>query len=138
MRGLLADANIEGHVGLIQKILERIGLWRILVELKVEFVLLSDIGLPPNVDDRTLWQCCQQGGWVLFTDNRNDEDATSLQATLNDSWVPGSIPVLTLADKKRFERMAEYRERVAVDIADVLFGITDGEFLDRGRIYIPR
>lgn len=44
------------------------------------------------------------------------------------------LPVLTLADKQRFERNAEYRQRVASDIADVLFGLKHGEYRDRNRI----
>jgi len=82
----------------------------------------------PTVDDRTLWQRCQRDGWVLFTDNRNDDGETSLQATLTDLWTPGNLPVLTLADKKNFDRSAEYRERVAAEIGDVLFGIANGEY----------
>ncbi|MGH7136939.1 MAG: hypothetical protein ACREHD_14460 [Pirellulales bacterium] len=138
MRGLLADANVHGHQARIAKLLERSGLWDIIVEIGLEFAVLSDIGLPGNVDDRTLWRRCQNEGWVLFTDNRNDEGETSLQATLADSWAPGNLPILTLADKPRFERSAEYRERVAQDIADVLFGLSGGEYRERDRIYIPR
>ena len=106
-------------------------------ELDVQFVVLSDIGLPLDVDDRTLWQRCQSEGWVLLTDNRNEVDPTSLQATLDEAWAPGMLPVLTLADKQRFERDAEYRQRVASDIADVLFGLKHGEYRDRDRILSP-
>ncbi|HJT30586.1 MAG TPA: DUF5615 family PIN-like protein [Pirellulales bacterium] len=137
MRGLLADVNLEGHLRRIQQLLERDGLLDLLAELGLELVTLKDIGLPPEVDDRTLWQRCQHDGWVLFTDNRNDDGETSLQTTLND-WAPGKLPVLTLADKRRFERSTEYRRRVAADIADVLFGITGGEYRDRDRIFVPR
>ncbi|MGH7138530.1 MAG: hypothetical protein ACREHD_22505 [Pirellulales bacterium] len=138
MRGLLADANVQGHQARIAKLLERSGLWDILVEIGLEFAELSDIGLPHDVDDRTLWQRCQDDGWVLFTDNRNDDGELSLQATLADSWAPGNLPILTLADKQQFERSTEYRERVAYDIADVLFGLTGGEYRDRDRIFVPR
>lgn len=43
-----------------------------------------------------------------------------------------------IADKRRFEKVADYRKRVAADVADLLFGILDGEFCDRDRIYVPR
>lgn len=81
---------------------------------------------------------CQRDGWVLLTDNRNDEGPTSLQATLDDAWRPGSLPILTLTDKQHFDRSGEYRERVAADVADILFGLKYGEYGDRDRIFVPR
>lgn len=47
-------------------------------------------------------------------------------------------PVVTIANKSEFENNAEYRDRVANDVADLLFGILDGQFCDRDRIYVPR
>ena len=138
MRGLLADANVAGHQRRIVQLLDRSGLLEILTELGTQFALLSDIGLPRDVDDRTLWQSCQRDGWVLLTDNRNDEGPTSLQATLDDAWRPGSLPILTLTAKQHFDRSAEYRERVAADVADILFGLKYGEYRDRDRIFVPR
>lgn len=138
MRGLLADANVEGHADRLYGVLEQMGLWYMLSPFKVQFAKLADLGLPPDIDDATLWSRCQENGWVLFTDNRNEDEETSLQSTLLRLWQPGDLPVVTLADKKKFELIAEYRERVAADIADVLFGILDGEYCDRARIYVPR
>lgn len=137
MRGLLADSNVEGHQARIGELLARSGLWSVLAELGLEFATLDDVGLPPDIDDRTLWEYCQQENWVLFTDNRNDDGETSLQATLTTFWASGALPVLTLADKKKFEQNAEYRERVASDVAELLFGIFENEFRDRDRIYVP-
>jgi hypothetical protein len=138
VRGLLADPNIAGHQRRIVNLLDRSGLLEILAELGTEFALLSDTGLPHDVDDRTLWEWCQREGWVLLTDNRNDDGATSLQATLDDAWKPGKLPILTLADKQQFDRSAVYRERVAADVADLLFGLKYGEYRDRDRIFVPR
>lgn len=138
MRGLLADANVEGHQARVGDLLRRLGLQSVLAELELELATLADVGLSPDMDDRALWQYCQQEGWVLFTDNRNDDGETSLQATLTAFWTPGDLPVFTLADKKKFEQSADYRERVARDVAELLFGIFENEFRDRGRIYIPR
>jgi hypothetical protein len=59
-------------------------------------------------------------------------------ATLNDSWTPGYLPVLTLANKAKFEHDAAYAERVADTIANVLFGIAAEErFRDQPRIFVP-
>lgn len=138
MRGLLADANAQGHANYLLGLLQGLGLWPLLDELEVRFATLADLGLALDIDDGSLWSHCQTNGWVLFTDNRNEEGETSLHSIMSRLWKPGDLPILTLADKKKFEQAADYRERVAADVADLLFGIVDGEFRDRDRIYVPR
>lgn len=86
MRGLLADVNVQGHLPYLRRLLETLDLWSLLAELRLEFVTFPDLHLPRNLDDRSLWNRCQQDGWVLLTENRNEEDENSLQATLADSW----------------------------------------------------
>lgn len=138
MRGLLADKNVEGHQARIEQLLEPRGLRKALAELGVEFSTFAVAGFEHDIDDRTLWQRCQDSGWVLFTDNRNDDGETSLQATLASIWSPGNLPVITLANKRRFEKDADYRKRVADDVAELLFGILAGDSRDLDRIYVPR
>ena len=102
--------------------------------------LLADVnflGYAPETNDRELWRKCQAEGWMLFTDNRNRDDLDSLEATLNDSWTAGDLPVLTLGKKARFDDDREYAERVAKSIAEILFGAMQGELRDRPRIYVP-
>jgi hypothetical protein len=137
MRGLLADVNVQGHSLYLRRLLETLDLWSVLVELHLDFATFRDLQLPRNLDDRSLWNRCQQDGWVLFTENRNDEDESSLQATLADSWQMGCLPVLTLANKEGFEHSASYAKRVAEDIAELLFGIAHEEYRDQPRIYVP-
>lgn len=62
----------------------------------------------------------------------------SLQATLDDSWQDGHLPIITLANKIEFERSPEYRERVATEVAELLFGVASGDYCDESRIYVPR
>ena len=90
------------------------------------------------MDDRELWEFCQRNGWVLFTNNRNNDGPNSLQTTLAESWRVGNLPVLTLADRVKFDRDRAYGERVATDIADLLFGIREGEYRDLQRVFVPR
>jgi hypothetical protein len=106
--------------------------------LNLTFVTFPELGLPRDLDDRSLWHRCQQEGWVLLTDNRNQDDEDSLEATLADSWRVGHLPVLTVANKGRFEHSAEYARRMAVDVGELLFGIAQGEYRDQPRIYVPR
>lgn len=137
MQGLLADANVEGHLRYLDRLLEARGLWTVLSEFKFRLVTFSDLQLPRDIDDRLLWMRCQQDGWVLFTENRNHDGPDSLQATLDDSWQSGDLPILTLSDKERFRRDQEYASRVADDVAELLFGIQEENYRDQPRIYVP-
>jgi hypothetical protein len=118
-------------------LLMRLALWDILLRIPVELVNFHDVDLPRNLDDREVWNHCQQNGWVLFTENRNRDGLNSLQTTLEDSWQTGHLPVLTLANKGKFEHDPQYADRVARDVAEVLFGIAEGEYRDQPRIYVP-
>ncbi len=136
--GLLADVNVQGHLPYLRRLLEALDLWDVLAELHLRFATFRDLTLPRDLDDRSLWNRCQQDGWVLFTENRNHEDENSLQATLTDSWRVGHLPVFTLANKGKFEHSPAYARRVATDVAELLFGIAQGEYRDQPRIYVPR
>ncbi|HET6881037.1 MAG TPA: hypothetical protein VFI31_12825 [Pirellulales bacterium] len=137
MRGLLADKNVERHMLHLRDLLQAMGLSEILTEVGVEFFTFTDADLPFDIDDLALWQRCQQEGFVLFTDNRNEESIDSLQSTLVGLWKSGDLPIITLARKSKFEQDAAYRERVAADVAEIVFGIAEGQYRDRDRIYVP-
>ncbi len=137
MRGLLADVNLQGHLPYLRRLLVGLDCLSILAELGLSLVTFPDVGLQPGLDDRSLWNHCQREGWVLFTDNRNNDGVDSLQATLADSWRPGPLPILTLANKDRFQRRRAYGERVASHVADLLFDIKHDRFVDQPRIFVP-
>lgn len=139
MRGLLADVNVQGHLPYMRRLLEILGLWAVLAELELDFATFPGLGLPRDLDDRSLWGRRQDDGWVLLTENRNHDGPDSLHATLADSWRDGRLPVLTLANKGRFEHDPGYAARVATDVAEILFGIAhEDRFRDQARIYVPR
>jgi hypothetical protein len=133
----IADVNVQGHLPYLHHLLETLDLWPILVDLNLQFATFADLQLSLDVDDRFLWRRCQAEDWTLWTDNRNEDGPDSLQATLNDSWQSGNLPVLTLANKRKFEHDLEYAKRVAIDVAELLFGIENGDYRDCPRIYIP-
>ncbi len=137
MFGLLADENLQGHLPYLRHLFESLDLWGVLSVLSIQLATFPDIKLSRGTDDRTLWNRCQKDGWVLFTENRNQDGPDSLQATLLDSWKVGLLPVLTLSNKNRFEHSRAYAERVAKDIAELLFGIVHGEYHDQSRIFVP-
>lgn len=137
-QGLLADVNVQGHLQYLVNLLQAMGLSAVLEELDLRLATFLDLGLDRRMEDRPLWEYCQQEGWVLLTDNRNHENEDSLQATLDDSWHEGHLPLLTISNKGRFEDNRNYADKMAEDVATVLFGIVlDGQFCDRPRIYVP-
>jgi hypothetical protein len=137
MRGLLADVNVQRYALVVRQLLQALDIWPLLVEMGLAFATLRDFGLAVDLDDRALWTFCQREGWVLFTENRNDDGPNSLHATMTDMWTEGLLPVLTLANKGRFEHNRAYAERVAADVAELLFGIAEQQYRDRPRIYVP-
>jgi len=137
MQGLLADVNVQGHLTQLRYLLASLDLRPVLDALNLQIVTFNDLGIPRSIDDRTLWNLCQEQGWVLFTDDRNNDGPDSLHQTLLDSWKEGHLPVLTIAKKVRFENDRNYAERVANDIANLLFGIACEEYRDQPRIWVP-
>lgn len=114
-----------------------IDLWDLLTETGLRFSTLAETGLSNSIDDGMLWTFCQEDGWVLFTDNRNAEGETSLELILREQWHAGDLPILTVSNKTMLEKNSAYAEQVAIDVAELLFGIEDGEYRDRPRIYVP-
>ena len=138
MRGLLADVNLAGHLRYLQVRLRRSELDELFDDPVPEFATFRDVGMANETDDRTVWQFCQAEGWVLWTDNRNDDGPDSLEATLRDLWQPGCLPVVTVGDKGRFESDPEYASEVAAGVAEVLFGlIQEDKYRDRPRTFAP-
>jgi hypothetical protein len=138
MPGLLADVNVQGHLPYLTRLIDGLGLLAMLTEFGLMLATFPEIGLDRSLDDRSLWNYCQANGWVLFTDNRNHENESSLEATMLDSWHEGHLPVLTLANKGRFENSEAYATRVAEEVADLLIDAFYHEIRDQPRIFVPR
>jgi len=48
-------------------------------------------------------------------------------------------PTFVTSSKRRFEHDRGYADRVATDVAEILFGIAqEQKYLDQPRIYVPR
>ena len=137
MPGLLADVNVQGYLPYLVRLLEGQGLREILTEIGISLATFPDLGLDPGINDRTLWNYCQENDWLLFTDNRNHEDENSLNATIQDSWREGRLPVLTLANKRKFENSEAYATRVARDVAELLVIAFVDRIRNQRRIFVP-
>jgi hypothetical protein len=138
MPGLLADVNVQGHLPYLRRLIEKLGVLDIVAGLGLTLATFPDLGLDRETDDRALWNYCQANEWVLFTENRNNEDENSLQPTIQDSWREGHLPVITLANKGRFENSEDYALRVAEEVVDVLIRVFHDAVRDQPRIFVPR
>ncbi|MGH7140160.1 MAG: DUF5615 family PIN-like protein [Pirellulales bacterium] len=135
MTGILADANIEGHVEFLFDLLTSdawIEFWQ---ALGIRYATFEAIGLTADAADDVVWQACQDNGYVLVTSNRNQKGANSLEATIRDRTACDSLPVLTLADAERFRNDREYAELVVASLLEILFDIDT--YRGAGRLYLP-
>ncbi len=136
MRGLLADANCEGHMEVLARILtskEWDDLWK---ESQLVIETFDSLKLDRKTPDKVLWQLCQVNGLVLITQNRKDEGPESLQTTIRLLNQSDSLPVVTLADGNEVLRSGAYAGRVVEDLMDYLLYMEN--FLGTGRLWVPR
>jgi len=66
-----------------------------------------------------------------ITNNRNNDDETSLQATMRRENMPDSLPVVTVSDKESL-RQADYRQRVAQSLVRII-----DDYRGAGRLFVP-
>jgi hypothetical protein len=71
---------------------------------------------------------------ILLTNNRNRDDDTSLQATMERENTPDSLPLLTIANPLRLKE-SSYRQAVAERLAEILAYLEN--HLGTGRLYLP-
>jgi Formylmethanofuran dehydrogenase subunit A len=91
--------------------------------LGLTLVYFRDVGLTPASSDRTIWQTCQAEQLLLITNNRNQEDPDSLEATLRELNTPDSLPVFTISDIQTFRTNRAYAERVVESLYDYIIDI---------------
>lgn len=128
---ILIDVNIEGLADLLLGTLTKEGWVGI---LGLEFIYFGDTTLASDSDDTSVWRFAQSHGFILLTDNRNEEDETSLTATIRRENTPTSLPTITIANAKRLKTSA-YRQEVALKLAEILLYLEN--YLGTGRVFIP-
>lgn len=128
---ILLDHDIEGYAVFLQAGLRETG-WD--QYFTVEFLRLRDIGLSDSQSDQDIWRRVQQDRLLLITHNRNREDETSLQATIEAESRPGSLPVLTIPQMAKLTS-ADYRGQTAHKLAEVVLYLD--HYLGVGRVYLP-
>jgi hypothetical protein len=137
MRGLVLDINVQGHGPYLLRLFDELLLTEFWEDLAIPVLTVPELGYPQEVSDRVLWGRCQRDELVLLTENRNNDGPDSLEQTILDEITADGLPVLTFANKDRFEHDHEYALAVAEAVLNVLHDIKSGKFRGIGRLYIP-
>ncbi len=135
MRGIVADANVDGHVEwLVKRIVasDWLEYWNHIGIALEEF---GNVGLVDLSPDQQVWRTCQREQLVLITANRNRDGPDSLEATIQSEGTEESLPVLTFADADRILQSNDYADRVVAKLIEYLIDLDD--FRGTGRLYLP-
>jgi hypothetical protein len=129
---------MEGYVRALVAWLKRSSVAEWWIGLNLEVTTFHDLGWSREMPDREVWKWCQEGQWVLITDNRNNDGIDSLEATLRDSVGPDSLPVVTVSDKESVRKDRHYAEQVALDLLELLSDTRDFDrYRGAGRAFLP-
>ena len=135
MKGILADVNIQGYVDLLV-VQMRAEPWLAFWDyLQIAYFHFDDVGLAPSALDSVVWETCQREEIVLITDNRNQGDRDSLEATIQLRNTLHSLPVFTIANVPRLRASKQYASRVVERFLDALLHID--ALRGAGRVYLP-
>ena len=135
MKGLVADANIQGHVEHLVECMQADAWAEFWQALGLVLYRFEDVGLSMSATDLEVWNACQVEGLILITDNRNLDSEDSLEATIRRNNTPESLPVFTIADMNQFRSNNSYVEHVVEALYEYLLRIDD--IRGTGRLYLP-
>lgn len=128
---ILLDHDLEGLVIFLKAGLRETR-WD--QDLPLAFRRLHDLGLPEDSSDQDIWRYAQRHRLLLVTNNRNKDDETSLQATIERENTPESLPVITVSDADALV-IAHYRQQAANKLAEIVIDLEN--YLGTGRVFIP-
>jgi len=122
---ILLDHDLEGQVPFLEAGLRETGWDRY---LHLEFRRLRDLNVPDNSTDQEIWRYVQHEHFLLLTNNRNREDETSFQATIERENRRDSLPVITVSDKDQLVFPVHKLATIVIYLEN---------YLGVGRVYIP-
>ena len=135
MKGLVADANIQGQVEYLVQRMQADAWTDFWQALGLVLYGFEDVGLSTSATDLEVWNVCQAEELILITDNRNLDSEDSLEATIRRNNTPESLPVFIIADMNEFRTNSSYVECVVEVLYDYLLRIDD--LRGTGRLYLP-
>jgi hypothetical protein len=109
---ILLDENIEGFALYLRNLVASPEWIDFRDAVALQILDFQEAGLERGTSDRILWEFCQEHRYFLLTDNRNEDSADSLGATINSQNLETSMPVLTISD------MNPFRTRMAITFFD--------------------
>jgi hypothetical protein len=128
---VLLDNDLSGRLALLEGTLKN-SRWSDLALCR--FIAFAEIGLAADSNDQEVWQKAQELGLILLTGNRNEDDETSLEHTLQQENTPFSLPVVTISDPQRLPNPL-YREQCLDRLVEIIFDLEN--YLGSARQYIP-
>jgi hypothetical protein len=135
VKGILADVNIEGYVDFLVALMQAEP-WKLFWDdLAVPCKHFADVGLDRDALDSLVWETCQREELVLLTDNRKQEAADSLEATIQARNTPTCLPVFTIGNAQQLRHSRDYAARVIDKLLDSLQRLE--ALRGTGRIYLP-
>jgi predicted nuclease of predicted toxin-antitoxin system len=82
VKGLLADANIQGQVDYLVQRMQADAWADFWQALGLALYRFEDVGLTASSTDPEVWNVCQAEQLIIITDNRNLDSEDSLEATI--------------------------------------------------------
>ena len=128
---VLVDHNMEGQAILLWGVLAAQG-WLDLVPLRL--MTFSEVGLPFDSDDRTVWRLVQAQRMLLLTDNRSMKGPDSLEQTIREERRSTTLPVITIGSLGRLDEQV-YRERCATRLVEIALDLD--AYAGVTRLFIP-
>ena len=135
MPAIMADHDSEGQIQVLLRLLISAAWDSLWTERAVCVESFASLGVSANTPDATLWQLCQTQQIILITGNRNQEEPASLEATIQASHTPTSLPVLTISEPQRMLSIRAYAHRVVERLLEYLIDVEN--LRGTGRLYLP-
>ena len=131
---VVADNDSIGAVAAIRRIIESPAWEMLFAEVQIEFADFASLSIASSASDREVWQACQEAAAVLVTSNRvgGPHSLTAVVAEMGDER---SLPVVTIANRRRAERDRDYAEECAFALLDLIDRIET--LRGTGRLFIP-
>jgi len=128
----LIDHNLKGHALVFFGAIASQG-WLDIVS--VQFVTFTELDIPTDTDDRTVWRLAQENQMILLTANRSMKGKDSLEQVMREESTSASLPVVTISNADRLLSDPDYRSRCVESFVETVLSIES--YRGTQRIFIP-
>lgn len=128
----LIDHNLKGHALVFFGSIASQG-WLDIVS--VQFVTFTELDIPTDTDDRTVWRLAQENHMILLTANRSMKGEDSLEQVMREESTSASLPVVTISNADRLLSDPDYRSRCVESLVEIVLSMESYRGVQR--IFIP-